>query len=117
MPPYEDLSFFDVLILKDIDQIKDVGKLKALLKQFEGYIVLSLRNDIDLESTNKELFNEIFDFSIDFPSYMNDDELYQDTIKSAKTLIKNDFGIDVDMTHNDKLDFKSIIRQIIKDIK
>jgi len=117
MPPYEDLSFFDVLILKDIDQIKDVGKLKALLKQFEGYIVLSLRNDIDLESTNRELFNEIFDFSIDFPSYMNDDELYQDTIKSAKTLIKNDFGIDVDMTHNDKLDFKSIIRQIIKDIK
>jgi len=112
-PSYEDISFLDVLMLKDIDQIEDVGKLKAILDGFEGYIVLTLRNDIDLELIHKELFNTITDFTIDFPSYMEDDELYDNLIKSAKTLFKRDFNVDKDININDKYDFKSILRLLI----
>jgi len=46
---YEDISFLDILVLKDdIENIEDIGKLKAILDSFEGYIIMTLRNDIDL---------------------------------------------------------------------
>jgi len=88
IPSYEDISFLDILVLKDIDNIEDIGKLKAILDSFEGYIIMTLRNDIDLETTNNGLFNIIVEFTIEFPSYMEDDELYADLIKSAKKLVK-----------------------------
>ncbi|MFP3159289.1 MAG: HDOD domain-containing protein, partial [Hydrogenobaculum sp.] len=93
IPSYEDISFLDILVLKDIDNIEDIGKLKAILDSFEGYIIMTLRNDIDLETINNGLFNIIVEFTIEFPSYMEDDELYADLIKSTKNLLKKDFGI------------------------
>jgi len=83
---YEDISFLDILVLKDdIENIENIGKLKAILDSFEGYIIMTLRNDIDLETINNGLFNIILEFTIEFPSYMEDDELYADLIKSTKT--------------------------------
>ncbi len=110
IPSYEDISFLDVLILKDIDSIEDVGKLKAILDSFEGHIILTLRNDIDLETINNGLFNAILDFTIDFPSYMESDEFYNDVIKSAKTLLKKDFNLDKDINIDNKYDLKSLLR-------
>ena len=112
-PSYEDVSHLDVLILKDVDKVEDAGKLKAILEGFEGYIVLTLRNDIDLESKNPELLSAIIDFTIDFPSYMEDDELYKDVVKSAKTIFKKDFNMDKDINVDDKYDLKSVLRLLI----
>ena len=116
-PSYEDISFLDILILKDIDNIEDIGKLKAILDSFEGYIIMTLRNDIDLESVNYGLFNTIVEFTIDFPSYMEDEELYNNLIKSVKNLLKKDFGLNQEITsENLRYDFKSILRKMINQI-
>jgi hypothetical protein len=114
IPSYEDISFLDVLVLKDIDNIEDIGKLKAILDSFEGYIIMTLRNDIDLETINNGLFNIIVEFTIEFPSYMEDDELYADLIKSTKNLLKKDFGINQEIASEDlRYDLKSIVRKAI----
>jgi hypothetical protein len=115
IPSYEDISFLDVLVLKDIDNIEDIGKLKAILDSFEGYIIMTLRNDIDLETINNGLFNIIVEFTIEFPSYMEDDELYADLIKSTKNLLKKDFGINQEIASEDlRYDLKSIVRKAIE---
>jgi HDOD domain. len=114
IPSYEDISFLDILVLKDIDNIEDIGKLKAILDSFEGYIIMTLRNDIDLETINNGLFNIIVEFTIEFPSYMEDDELYADLIKSTKNLLKKDFGINQEIASEDlRYDLKSIVRKAI----
>jgi len=115
IPSYEDISFLDILVLKDIDNIEDIGKLKAILDSFEGYIIMTLRNDIDLETINNGLFNIIVEFTIEFPSYMEDDELYADLIKSTKNLLKKDFGINQEIASEDlRYDLKSIVRKAIE---
>ena len=114
IPSYEDISFLDILVLKDIDNIEDIGKLKAILDSFEGYIIMTLRNDIDLKTINNLLFNIIVEFTIEFPSYMEDDELYADLIKSTKNLLKKDFGINQEIALEDlRYDLKSILRKAI----
>jgi len=114
IPSYEDISFLDILVLKDIDNIEDIGKLKAILDSFEGYIIMTLRNDIDLETINNGLFNIIVEFTIEFPSYMEEDELYADLIKSTKNLLKKDFGINQEIASEDlRYDLKSIVRKAI----
>jgi hypothetical protein len=115
IPSYEDISFLDILVLKDIGNIEDIGKLKAILDSFEGYIIMTLRNDIDLETINNGLFNIIVEFTIEFPSYMEDDELYADLIKSTKNLLKKDFGINQEIASEDlRYDLKSIVRKAIE---
>ena len=76
---------------------------------------MTLRNDIDLETINNGLFNIIVEFTIEFPSYMEDDELYADLIKSTKNLLKKDFGINQEIASEDlRYDLKSIVRKAIE---
>ncbi|MFP3158890.1 MAG: hypothetical protein RXR65_03875, partial [Hydrogenobaculum sp.] len=56
----------------------------------------------------------IVEFTIEFPSYMEDDELYADLIKSTKNLLKKDFGINQEINLEDlRYDLKSIVRKAI----
>ncbi len=45
---------------------------------------------------------------------MEDDELYKDVIKSAKTLLKKDFNTDKDAPIQDKYDLKSLLRLMME---
>ncbi len=112
LPTYEDISFCDVIVLKNIDNIKDIGILDGILKNFEGYLILTLRNDVDLFQTNKPLFDRISDITIDFPSYMEDKNLYNDVIKEAKALFNQEFKTMPDLVIDNMYDFKSLIRLI-----
>lgn len=116
LPAYEDISFYDVILIKDIDKLKDIGVLDGIMKNFEGYVIMTLRNDIDLLYKNKDLFDRISDITIDFPSYMEDKTLYEDVLKEAQKLLGKEFNIANSLISDNMYDFKSLIRSSIAKI-
>lgn len=116
LPSYEDLSFLDIVIISNIDRVEDVGKFKSILKNFEGYLILTLRNDLDLEKENKVLFDEIKDLTIDFPSYMEDIDMYNDMVETAKDMFSGYLDVSTYVSLDKRYDLKSLMRLMLDNI-
>lgn len=90
----EDFSFFDLIILKDIDKLPS-SHLKYFIKlweSFEGQIIATFSKYSYLDIDNQELYGLLKDHIVDFPSYFSNKETYEKMLEHTAGYMKPFIG-------------------------
>ena len=89
-----DFSFFDLIILKDIDKLSSSHRndLLKLWNSFEGKIIATFSNYSFLDFDNEDLYRLLKDHIVDFPSYFSNEKIYEKMIDHAAGHLKPYMG-------------------------
>ncbi len=90
----DDFSFFDFIILKDIDKLPSSHKndLLKLWNSFEGKIIATFSNYSFLDFDNEDLHRLLKEHIVDFPSYFSNEKTYERMIDHAASYLKPYMG-------------------------
>ena len=89
-----DFSFFDLIILKDIDKLSN-SHTKNLLKlwnSFEGKIIATFSSYSFLDFDNEDLYLLLKDHVVDFPSYFSNEKIYEKMLDHTINYLKPYMG-------------------------
>ena len=90
----EDFSYFDLVILKDIDRLPE-SHFKAFVKlwnSFEGKIIVTFSNYSFIDLDNEALYLLLKNHIVDFPSYFSNKEIYERMIDHTIDYIRPYLG-------------------------
>jgi hypothetical protein len=99
-----DFSFFDFIILKDIDKLSS-SHTKDILKlwnSFEGKIIATFSSYSFLDFDNEDLYLLLKDHVVDFPSYFSNEKIYEKMLDHTINYLKPYMG-EYEINKNDYL--------------
>jgi hypothetical protein len=89
-----DFSFFDLIILKDVDKLSSSHKndFLKLWNSFEGKIIATFSSYSFLDFDNEDLYRLLKDHIVDFPSYFSNEKIYEKMIDHTAGHLKPYMG-------------------------